>query len=57
LDDREETYRVKEKAFQANGKPRNNKTETHVPKDIFSNITKKLKNFITDDINDDTSRY
>lgn len=57
LDDREEIYREKEKASQINGKPRINKTETHISKDIFSNITKKLKNFITDDISDDTSSY
>jgi cell division protein FtsA len=56
LDDREETYREKEKAAQ-NGKARINKIEPHMTKDIFSNITKKLKNFITDDINDDTSSY
>ena len=57
LDDREETYREKEKAVQTNGRSRVAKIETHMSKDIFSNITKKLKNFITDDINDDTSSY
>ncbi len=51
LDDREDVYRAKEKAVNSNLKGRPQKIEQS-GKDIFHSITRKLKNFITDDIGD-----
>ncbi|MCC5936223.1 MAG: cell division protein FtsA [Lunatimonas sp.] len=58
LDDREETYRAKELHSQVpqNGKNKIGRAENG-SKDIFSSITKKLKNFITDDLGDETPGY
>jgi cell division protein FtsA len=51
LDDREDVYRAKERAINPGAKGRSQKVE-HSGKDIFHSITRKLKNFITDDIGD-----
>ena len=58
LDDREETYRAKELTSiqPQNGKNKIGRAENG-SKDIFSSITKKLKNFITDDLGDETPGY
>jgi cell division protein FtsA len=58
LDDREETYRAKEQnsPLAANARNKTNRLENG-PKDIITNITKRLKNFITDDMGDEAQSY
>ncbi|WP_114749597.1 cell division protein FtsA [Pleomorphovibrio marinus] len=51
LDDREDVYRAKERSQSGISKSKSPKIE-HSGKDIFHSITRKLKNFITDDIGD-----
>ncbi|MBD3626945.1 cell division protein FtsA [Cyclobacterium sp.] len=55
LDDREDTYRLKE-TLSNPGLKKGYKSE-QMGRDIFGSITKKLKNFITDDIGDDQQQY
>ena len=55
LDDREDTYRLKESLKISEGK-RGLRTD-QIGSDIFGSITKKLKRFITDDIGDDSGHY
>lgn len=50
LDERDDVYRMKE-STKKGPKP------DHLTKDIFGSITKRLKNFITDDIGDETENY
>jgi cell division protein FtsA len=50
LDERDDVYRMKE-TNKKGAKP------DHLTKDIFGSITKRLKNFITDDIGDETENY
>ncbi|MFO7823520.1 MAG: cell division protein FtsA [Cyclobacterium sp.] len=55
LDDREDNYRLKENTGNP-GLKKGYKSE-QMGRDIFGSITKKLKNFITDDIGDDQQQY
>lgn len=55
LDDREDTYRLKETLSNPALKKRYKSEQ--MGRDIFGSITKKLKNFITDDIGDDQQQY
>ncbi|MEX2514278.1 MAG: cell division protein FtsA [Cyclobacteriaceae bacterium] len=55
LDEREDNYRLKETGKTVNGKKM--AKPDHLSKDIFGSITKRLKNFITDDIGDESGNY
>ncbi|NHE58023.1 cell division protein FtsA [Cyclobacterium plantarum] len=55
LDDREDTYRLKETL--SNPALKKGYKSEQMGRDIFGSITKKLKNFITDDIGDDQQQY
>ncbi|MEX2569433.1 MAG: cell division protein FtsA [Cyclobacteriaceae bacterium] len=55
LDEREDNYRIKETGNSLTGKKM--AKPDHLSKDIFGSITKRLKNFITDDIGDESGNY